>query len=118
MRDTLTERVARWLLPWTVRTYPGVRRGLVELLGRRVTYSAIKGWRSGRRPLPASAATVMAVSIRARCLAGLALVADLEQYAQHRERTETEQRDARRTKFTARQFHEMMARKVIGRRSP
>ena len=83
-RDTLGERAVRWFLPWTVRNYPGVRRGTVELLGSRVTYSAIKGWRSSRRPMPAWVASVMADNIRARCRAGTDLAAELEQWAEHR----------------------------------
>ena len=111
-RDTLIERVARSLLPWTIHTYPGVRRGLVELLGRRVTYSAIKGWRSGRRPLPAWAALLMAKSIRIRCSAANELAAELELWAQNRERIETERREAMRTHLNPHQFRGLMARNM------
>ena len=53
-RNTLVERAVRWILPWTVRNYPGVRRGMVQLLGNHVTYSAIIGWRTGRRHMSAT----------------------------------------------------------------
>jgi hypothetical protein len=91
----------RWFLPWTVRNYPGVRRGMVELLGRRVTYSAVKGWRVGRRPMPAWAAQVFADAIRTRCRAGAELATELEEWAQHRAQIEAERREIRRRQFNA-----------------
>jgi hypothetical protein len=100
-RNTLGERAVRWFLPWTVRNYPGVRRGMVELLGRRVTYSAIKGWRTGRRPMPAWVASVMADTIRARCRAGAELATELEEWAQHREKIEAQRLETRRQQFDA-----------------
>jgi len=103
-RTSLVERVVRWSLPWTTRNYPGIRRGLIELLGTRVTYSAIKGWRVDRRPLPAWAALLMAKSIRLRCSAGNELAAELEQWAKDRERIEAERREATRTHLNRHSF--------------
>ena len=100
-RNTLGERAVRWILPWTVRNYPGVRRGMVELLGRRVTYSAIKGWRVGRRPMPAWVASVVADSICERCRAGTDLAAELKEWARHRAQIEAERPENRRRQFDA-----------------
>jgi hypothetical protein len=100
-RNTLCERAASWILPWTVRNYPGVRRGLVELMGMHVTYSAIKGWRTGRRPLPRWAADWMAATIRARCRKGEELAAELEQWARQRARLEDERRELKRRQLNA-----------------
>jgi hypothetical protein len=100
-RDTLGERAVRWILPWTVRNYPGVRRGMVEVLGRHVTYSAVKGWRVGRRPMPAWAAQILAHTIQTRCRAGADLAAELEQWAQHRAQIEAERQEIRRRQFSA-----------------
>jgi hypothetical protein len=100
-RQTLGELVVRWFLPWTVRTYPGVRRGMVELLRGRVTYSAIKGWRVGRRPMPAWVAQVFADTIRARCRAGAELATELEEWAQQRAQIENERLECRRRQFNA-----------------
>jgi hypothetical protein len=100
-RNTLCERAARWILPWTVRNYPGVRRGLVELMGMHVTYSAIKGWRTGRRPLSRWAADTMASTIRARCRKGLELAAELDEWARQRARIEDERRESKRRQLNA-----------------
>lgn len=75
--NTLAERAGNWIVPWSRLTFPGFRRGLLELLGNRVTYSALKGWRSGRRTMPDWAREAWADHIEARCRAGLALVAEL-----------------------------------------
>jgi hypothetical protein len=98
-RQTLGERVVRWFLPWTVRNYPGVRRGMVELLRGRVTYSAIKGWRTARRPMPAWVAQVLAEAIRTRCRAGDELASELEQWAERRAQIEAERQEIRRRQF-------------------
>lgn len=89
-RDTLAERAIRWILPWTVRSYPGLRRGIVELLGHRVTFSAVRGWRTERRTMPATMAELMADFIESRSRAGLALVDELRAYAAtHRAKPQT-----------------------------
>lgn len=80
-RGTLPERSLRWILPWTIKSYPGIRRGILELLGRRWGWSAIRGWRSGRRKFNPIAAEIMAYHIEASCKAGLALVDELRAYA-------------------------------------
>ena len=100
-RDTLCERAVRWILSWTVRNYPGVHRGMVQLLGMHVTYSAIKGWRMGRRPLPGWAADTMATTIRARCRKGLELADELDEWACQRARTEEKQRESKRRQLNA-----------------
>jgi hypothetical protein len=79
-RYTLSERALTWFLPWTVRNYPGLRRGLVQLFGLHVSYSGIKGWRSGRRSMPDWAAATLANMIEARCRTGMDIVAELRAY--------------------------------------
>jgi hypothetical protein len=100
-RETLCERAVRWILPWTVRNYPGVHRGMVELMGMHVTYSAIKGWRTGRRPMSRWAADTMATAIRARCRKGLELAAELDEWSRQRARIEDELRELRRRQLNA-----------------
>jgi hypothetical protein len=100
-RDTLCERATRWILPWTLRNYPGVRHGMVELMGMHATYSAIKGWRTGRRPLPHWAAITMATTIRARCRKGLELAEELEEWARQRARIQDERRELKRRQLSA-----------------
>jgi len=83
-RDTLVEHAVRWILRWTVRNYPGVRRGIVELFGGRASYSAIKGWRTGRRRMPADYAELLGRYIRTRAERGLELAKELDDYAAKR----------------------------------
>ena len=109
-RDTLCDRAARWILPWTVRNYPGVHRGLVESMGMHVTYSAIKGWRTGRRPLSRWAACAMATTIRARCRKGLELATELEEWARQRARLEDERREMKRRQLNAVRWRRLSAR--------
>jgi hypothetical protein len=79
-RYTLSERALTWFLPWTVRNYPGLQHGLVQLFGLHVSYSAIKGWRTGRRNMPDWAAATVANMIEARCRTGMDIVAELRAY--------------------------------------
>lgn len=77
---SLYERVAQWSYPWTRRSYPGFRRGLMSLIGRPVTWGAIAHWRAGRRRLPVDVALAHAEAIEARCHSGLAIAAELRDY--------------------------------------
>jgi hypothetical protein len=79
-RNTPIERALTWFCPWPRWAYPGLRRGLVQLFGLRVSYSAIKGWRTGRRNMPDWAAAMLANVIETRCQTGMSLVAELRAY--------------------------------------
>lgn len=61
--------------------YPSLRYRMQETLGRAVTWSAVRHWRSGYRPLPVWAARVLADQIEARCRHGLMLVDALRSHA-------------------------------------
>lgn len=77
---TAIGRAVHWLLPWSVEGYPGVRRGVGELLAGRATWDAFKRWRRGERTMPVWFALVLADMIEARCRAGLAIVTELRDY--------------------------------------
>lgn len=77
--DNLLTRGYHWLLPWTVRTYPGLRKGVESLLG--VSWKAIVLWRSGKASFPPARALMLAEAIEGRCRSGLALVEELRAYA-------------------------------------
>lgn len=91
--DGLFERACRWVLPWTIRTYPGLLRGIEQLLGGRAEQGAISGWRYDRRNMPDWAAAALADYLEARAAAALELVAELRAY-------HAPGRGGRRTGFT------------------
>lgn len=73
----LGSRVTFWLFPWSVETYPGIVRGVLAVLGRRITWRTVQHWQAETRPIPSWARAVLADYIEARCRAGLELVAEL-----------------------------------------
>ena len=79
--DSLAARVIAFLSPHTQRTFPGRRAGVLATLGRALTWSAVRHWASGRRPLPGWVARVWADVIESRSRAGLALADDLRRHA-------------------------------------
>lgn len=58
-------------LPWTVWTYPGLRKGIIAILGKRASYGSIQHWRSGRRDPPEWACRLLADYLRSRAAAML-----------------------------------------------
>ncbi len=76
-RSNLADQVVCWLFPWTVETYPGQHRGVLAVLGRRVTWDTVRHWLHDRRPIPPWARAVLADYIEARARAGLELAAEL-----------------------------------------
>ncbi len=78
--DDIGHRASIWVLPWSIDNYPGIRRGILELLGNAWTWSAARHWRSGRRRMPVLAAQRFRDYIAGRCEQGLALVAELDKY--------------------------------------
>lgn len=73
-------RGVAWLLPWTEDSYPGVKRGVVEMLAGRASWPAAKRWRDGSRNAPEWFATQLADMIEGRCRAGLEIVRELRDY--------------------------------------
>lgn len=73
---TVTDRAVLWLLPWKITGYPGIAKGIRELTG--IAWSTLKGYRTGRRPIPGRVARIFSDIIRSRCEAGLAICAELD----------------------------------------
>jgi hypothetical protein len=78
---TLIGRAIMYLHSCTKRTYRGRRHGMLELLGRKVTWQAVQHWCAGRHPMPAWAADTLADSIEVQARVGLQLVSDLREHA-------------------------------------
>ena len=68
---TAFARAADAALPWTLRTYPGFRKGVVAMFGGRASWDTIAHWRSGRREPPDWACQVIADYLRGRARAML-----------------------------------------------
>ena len=77
VREGLGSRAMDWILPWGISDYPGKQRGLAQLLGVQ-SIETVRSWVKGHRQPPRWALLALARYIEARCLAGLALVAELE----------------------------------------
>lgn len=76
-RSNLADRVLMCLFPWTVETYPGQHRGVLAVLGRRVTWDTVRHWLHDRRPIPPWARAVLADYLEARGRVALELAAEL-----------------------------------------
>lgn len=76
------EQAVRAALPWTVWTYPGLRPGLDELFGRRVTKNAVDHWRSGKRQPPKWAIKMLVDHLRSRAAAMLAAADEVQAVGQ------------------------------------
>lgn len=59
-----TNQVARALFPWDV--YPGIERGMHEIVGKRVKIDTLRKWRNGRKRSPAWAKQMMADALEKR----------------------------------------------------
>ena len=85
-RGTLAARAIRWAVPWSRDTFPGLRAGIREILGRpTVAWATVQGWRAERSRMPAADALRLAGHIRARAEHGLGLAEELERYAEQRQ---------------------------------
>lgn len=78
---TAANEACSWLLPWGFRDYPGITRGIRQVLGEKASKQAIANWRYGRASLPRWAAEILAAEIRRRCRDGLAIAEALELHA-------------------------------------
>jgi hypothetical protein len=75
----------RWIIPWSRDTFPGLRAGLREVLGRpTIAWATVQGWRAERSRIPADDAERLAHFIRARSEHGLALAKELYEYSAQR----------------------------------
>ncbi len=84
--NNLCDHAWRWILPWSIDNYPGLRRGILEVLGNAWTWSAVRHWRSARRRMPVLAAQRFRDYIAGRCEQGMALVTELDKYIAEFER--------------------------------
>lgn len=86
---SLTARVVEWLLPWKVHDYPGIDRGLMDIVGSGHTRPAIRSWlklsaKTGKTlEPPLTAKQRLAEAMQERVVAGqellLKLKAEIEQ---------------------------------------
>jgi hypothetical protein len=76
-RTNVAGRAVAWLFPWTVDTYPGRHRGVLSLLGNRVTWAYVRHWMTGRRPIPGWARLLLADYLEGRARVALDLAAEL-----------------------------------------
>lgn len=70
--------------PWHMRAYPGHQRGILTILGNRVTAWCHKDWKRSGRPAP-WAATALATYLRQRAAIDLRLADELMAYVAARE---------------------------------
>lgn len=80
------ERAFRWALPWSVSSYPGLRRGILAILSNGWTYSAIVHWRHDRARVPILAVSRLRDYIAGRCEVGMSLVSEMDKYIAEFER--------------------------------
>lgn len=66
-----------WLLPWTVKAYPGIWRGVSQMLGNRVQPATVGHWRANRMTPGVWALIALADEIGRRARRGLELEAAL-----------------------------------------
>ncbi len=76
--STLAWRVVDQLFPWSVDTYPGIMRGVLQVLGRRVTWAAVQQWQSEKRPIPPWARAILSDYLKGRARRDLELAAELD----------------------------------------
>lgn len=79
--DALLDRVTVHLLPWWIQDYPGRRRGMVDVLGGRVTWHAVRSWKRRGGRVPIWAAEVLASALEARAAIAAGLAAELREHA-------------------------------------
>lgn len=66
-------RASVWLLPWERKSYPGVGRGMSQLLGGPWCASAIWRWCTGARRCRPEVALALAIEIERRVAEGSAI---------------------------------------------
>jgi len=76
----IASRAVVYLWPWKARDYPGLHKGMVLTLGRRVSRQTVFDWCKGRFRLSPWAAEALRDQIRARAMIGLAIADELDQH--------------------------------------
>lgn len=72
-----TQAACVWLVPWDGRRYPGVGRGLKQLMGDAISAAAVRNWRCGISPAPLWALEILARAVGKRWRIGQRIEADL-----------------------------------------
>ncbi len=78
-RGTALDKATRWLVPWGLYDYPGMRRGIAQLIGGLYAWTTIRDYRTGHRRISGKCAAVFASVIEQRCAVGLAIAAELRE---------------------------------------
>ncbi len=76
---TAYDRASQAAFPWAPEAYPGLLRGMVELLGGRAAVRTILDWRRGRRRPPLWAIEVLQEALRSRMKATTKSIEELEE---------------------------------------
>jgi hypothetical protein len=82
---TPAARALRWMLPWSRRGYPGFHSGVMAILGRHVTYSAVQHWCKGRRRMSVADSSRLRDIMAARVSDGQQILTELDQYIAQRQ---------------------------------
>jgi hypothetical protein len=75
---TAYDRAAQAAFPWAPEAYPGLLRGMAELLGGRAAVRTILDWRRGRRKAPMWVIEVLQDVLRDRVRRETQLIEELE----------------------------------------
>jgi hypothetical protein len=72
-----TQAACALLVPWDQRRFPGIGRGIRQLMSNRVSAAAVRNWRCGTSPAPLWALEILARAVGERCRIGQRIEADL-----------------------------------------
>lgn len=79
---TSADEALTWILPWEIRDYPGHRKGILQILGNRVTWDAVRQYRRrGRWQL--WALELIHLALKARVDRGISILAELDRQIAH-----------------------------------
>jgi hypothetical protein len=72
-----TQAACAFLIPWDQRRFPGIGRGIRQLMSNRVSAAAVRNWRCGISPAPLWALEILARAVGERWRIGQRIEADL-----------------------------------------
>jgi hypothetical protein len=72
-----TQAACAFLVPWDQRRFPGIGRGIRQLMSNRVSAAAVRNWRCGISPAPLWALEILARAVGERWRIGQRIEADL-----------------------------------------
>lgn len=72
-----TQAACAFLIPWDQRRFPGIGRGIRQLMSNRVSAAAVRNWRCGTSPAPLWALEILARAVGERWRVGQRIEADL-----------------------------------------